>query len=419
MKFEPKPVNDFRDFYGAYFQRCQAQCPKIAVIAAKWRFEDLVPGLSDFDTRFIVNDDVTLDEWHQYSLRVGQVHTKLAVEVPRWARNLEHLPGLNLTGSEVASPLQYYPEFKQWTFYSGDVELIRRIERGLGHRAWSQRDEIYHLKKIAIYFGPYMRGIDPPINIGPWENKYPLHSRYTHYFSPPVQAMVSLKLKRTIRGKFEALRLAGELFPNSATIDRIFDTIDAHYEIKADYAEPRLTQIERELEQYLAEAWATLADDITLIEVDPVDTRKAIRDKVNAVPVDPAEAFFEGIKFARFMKGRLLFYATEVAWFDTVFLIHNELGRIVTNFYDKPLRTFGQLYFGQDLEPKQVLERLRGDVLTGDDCDGMTRFAQIAGQPIRAGHEKQHARAVADAHEPILSSLEKLSTKLIALQEES
>jgi len=412
MEFAAQPDNDFEAFYHIYFARCRARCPKLCVLAAKWSFEDLIPGLSDFDGRFVVEDGITLQEWHTYSLAVGQVHTEMAFEFPRWVRCLEHPPGLNLTLREITDPRLYCTEFKQWTFYTGDSRALSTIRTYLDLRAWSVQDEIYHLKRVATYFGPYVRGIDPPINIGPWQNKYPMHSRTMHYFTPAVQAMASLALRRTVRGKREALRLARELFPNPSTIDRIFDRLDRHYEIAGDYEEPRLTEIEREMERYLAQAWASLADQVTQIAVSDRDTRDDIRRKVAAMPVDPMEAFYEGLKFARLLQGRLLFYASDIAGFDSIWLIRNELGRIVSSFYEQPLKAYGSLRFGKDLSPLQVLDRLRGELLTPAECDGMAAFAQAVGAPPAAGQEKQQARAVAAVYEPVLTTLEKLSDDL-------
>ena len=419
MHFAPQPANDFRRFYETYFTRCRAVCPKIKAVAAKWTYEDLIPGLSDFDTRFIVDNDITLDEWRAYSIRVGEVHTSLATECPNWARNLEHLPGLNLTEAEVTHPLLYYPEFKQWTYYDGDTATRQRIDAHLATVDWSQRDELFHLKKVATYFGPYVRGIDPAINLGPWESKYPLHSRFMHYFTPPVQALVSLAQRGTVCGKFEALRLARHVLPRPDTIDMLLDCVARHYETPALYDEPALTELERQLKSYLTEAWGSLADRVTLVDVAPGDSRDDIRRKVAAVPVDPAESFFEGVKFSRFMKGRLLFYARDIAGFESAFLIRNELGRIVTNFCHQPLQAFGLVRFGETLEPNDVLDRLRGDVLTAQDCAGMQDFAQIAGAPVAEGAEKQRARDVAEVYEPVLSTLEKLSAALLGQLDDS
>lgn len=413
MHFEPAPANDFHDFIEAYHHRCRDRVPQIRVVAGKWSFEDLIPGLSDFDTRFIVDDAMTCRDWSAMSLAVGAVHTELARERPRWARNLEHLPGVNLTVREITHPLLYYPEFSQWTFYAGDASVTRQIEQALAPATWSARAELYHLKRVSTFFGPYQRGIDPPVNLGPWESKYPLHSRLMHYFAPPVQSMVSLALGRTIRGKLEGLRLARTTLPNPVVIDEVFEVLDRHYECPLLYREPDLTELERRLERYLAEAWSSLRPRVTLIPVEDHDTRQAIQAKVGAVPVDPLELFFSVAKFGRLMKGRLLFYASEIAWFETDFLIANELGRIVSNFFSKPLLAYGLARFGARLEPATVLERLRGSLLSDADVTGMLRFAEVAGGKLTPGRYKAHARAVAESYDPVLATLEKLAGDML------
>ncbi len=416
MNFAPPPANDFAQFIGTYFQRCREAFPRILAIAGKWTQEDLIPGLSDFDTRFILTDGMVADDWREMSLAVGRVHTELARQVPRWARNLEHLPGLNLTLSEITNPAFYYPEFQQWSFYHGDESALGKIRSYLASRAWSPRDELFHLKKIATYIGPYQRGIDPPVNIGPWENKYALHSRFMHYFTPPVQSMVSLAARGGCCGKLLALGSAKQLLPMPGTISMLLDAVTRHYEIESYYVEPELSRIERELESYLMQAWQSLHGRITLVRVEAGDTPHAIRGKVAALPVDPIESFFEGVKFCRLMEGRLLFYAEPIDWFDSSWLIRNELGRIVANFHDKPLRIYAQARFGQSLPPAQVLERLSGELLSADECKGMSDFAAVAGRPIETCQEKQRAAQVAGVYAPVLLVLEKLGADLLARQ---
>ncbi len=51
---------------------------RIEAIAEKWTFEDLIPGMSDFDTRFVCSNDMTLDDWCRMSTAVGQVHLDLS-----------------------------------------------------------------------------------------------------------------------------------------------------------------------------------------------------------------------------------------------------------------------------------------------------------------------------------------------------
>ncbi len=412
MNFTPAPENDFRHFYETYLSRCRARVPGIRGIAAKWAFEDLIPGLSDFDTRFILHAARSVDDWHAMSLAVGEVHTELAVEVPQWARTLEHLPGLNLTVSEITNPLLYYPEFSQWTFYDGDREALEAIESALGAHRWGRRDEIFHLKKIAVYYGPYIRGIDPEINYGAWASKHPLHSRFMHYFAPPVQSMVSLVERRSVRGKLEALRLARRLLPSWDVIDLVFDSLDRHYEVPELYEEPELTNLERRLERYLTEAWAALADHVTLLHPDPGDTRRAVETKVKQLPYDPIEAFFAGTKFCRLMKGRLLFYSRHIEWFDSIPLIENELGRIVRNFCAAPLEAYARTHWEQTLDMDAALERLRGQ-LTVEEIAGVRRFARIASAPRVDGEARAQSRAAADTFEPVLSMIEKLSENMM------
>ncbi len=60
MNSTPAPPNDFAEFIETYFGRCRERVPLIEGNAGKWKFEDLIPGLSDFDMRFFVPDDLSL-----------------------------------------------------------------------------------------------------------------------------------------------------------------------------------------------------------------------------------------------------------------------------------------------------------------------------------------------------------------------
>lgn len=417
MRFEPRPENDFQDFIDLYFERCKEVCPKIAVIAGKWTFEDLIPGLSDFDTRFIFEDDISINEWLEMSLAVGRVHARIAREYPKWARMLEHLPGINLMISEVTNPIFYYPEFKQWTFYKGDQATVDLIEQYLQNTEWSKRDEYYHLKKYALFCGPYLRWIDPAVNIGKYENKYPLHSRFMHYFTPPLQAAVSIIKKKNIRGKFEALRLARDLFDNPEVIDMLFDVNEKHYELPDYYIEPKLTEIERTLEKYLNNVYLKLADHVTLIEVNPADTAKEIKAKASGMSVDWFNQFYEKAKFCRFMRGRLLFYAEQIDWFDAAWLIRNDLGRIINNFYKNPLIAAGHILFDEKLSPEEVLNRLSGEFISSEIAKGVAKFVEAASRTIEDGQEKKHAKEVVEVFEPLQVMIETVTAKLLETSE--
>lgn len=410
MRFSPRPDNEFHDFIHIYLTRCREVCPAICAIAGKWNFEDMIPGLSDFDARLIVGNDVTVEHWMQMSLDVGQIHTNLVRQYPRWARILEHLPGLNFTVAEMTDPVLYYPEFQQWTFYEGDVEPIEKIGVFLADKPWSHRDELFHLKKFALYYDPYDHGIDPPINLGPWGNKYPLHSRFMHYFTPPIQSAVSI-IERRGMCKLEALRAARQLFPDPHVIDMIFDALDRHYEIPQWYQQPHLMKIETKLYQYLQGAYGLLADHVTLINVNPADTQQQVRANLAAVPVDMGERFFEGIKFGRLMKGRLLFYAERIDGFETEALIRNELGRIVGNLFKTPLTTYAQTRFGEDLTPGQALDRLTGNLVAPGDRADLDEFVRLCDLPLD-GDERHRAREVADVYDAVQRLDEALATDL-------
>lgn len=414
MKFQPQPENDFLPFVRDYYQRCHSRVPQICAIAAKWQFKDLIPGLSDVDTRFIVAGPMSPEQWRQMSLEVGRVHAEMCRETPTWARTLEHLPGINLTIDEIAEPAIFYPEFQQWTFYDGDETTISHVKSALGAVNFSSRDERHQLKRFATYFGPYNRGIDPPINLGRFENKYALHSRYMHYFAPPVQAAVSLHLRRNVPGKLDALRLARGIFPSPEIIDHVLAAVELHYETPDDYAEPRLTEIERQLETYLGDVWTSLHDRLTLVAPAAGDDADAVSAKIAAIPVDPTADFFEGVKFGRLLEGRLRFYAEEIPWFDSPWLIRNELQRTVKNFHTKPLTVYGHVRFGRRMTADEVLERLRGTLLDDQTCRAAQHFAAVASEPIAPGDERSQARAAAELYQPVLVTCETLGADLLS-----
>ena len=415
IHFEPPPPNDFAEYIQVYFDRCRKYCPKIVGVSGKWSFEDLIPGLSDFDTRFVIADGTNVHEWMEIALAVGKVHEEMVVDTPKWIRNLEHLPGINLMVSELVDPVFYYPESAQWTFYDGPPADMKRIEKFFAEKPWTQRDELFHLKRFASFFGPYQRGIDPAINMGKWESKYPLHSRFIHYFAPPLQSAISILMRKPCRGKLESFRLAQKMFPRADVIDRIFAAIDRHYEIARDYADPFLAELEADLELYLANVYCAMAPSLTVMNPSPTDTPEALRKKTAALPDDPYVSFAAGARFGRLMKGRLLFFAADLPSFDSDFLVRNELGRIVANFYEKPLMAYGTLRWNETLAPEAVLARLRGKLLTPAEADGFTRFAKKANEVIPQGMHRQRSREAADLYDPVMYVHDKLGKDLAEL----
>lgn len=408
VSFPPAPPNIFRQHIREYFENTRMECGLTEAIGGKWTFEDLLPGLSDFDTRFIFSDRTAPEDWVTISKVMGRVHTAMCRRYPERARILEHLAGINLTWEEMANPLFYYPEFRQWTIYHGPEAKMTALEQYLGTRAWTEDDEIFSLKKFLTYYTPYDRGIDPAINLGIFESKYPLHSRFMHYFAPPVQAAVSIMQKRMVRGKRESLRLARELFPEPEVIDMVMDSVDRHYEIPEFYEEPGLSRIEGRLYGYLNRAYIEILRRITVVPADPHDTPSILSGKLSGVKGAVLGRFFDAVKFARQIGGRLLFYSEEIPHFDSIPLIHNDLNRIRRMFYENAFRLFGRIVWAEDITPEEALRRSRGRFLSDSEIDAVQAYADVFSRKNDFSDIRGFSRCVAEAVFPFQVVLEKL-----------
>ena len=409
MKFVPRPGNDFPEFIKTYYERCKQRVPQIEVIVGKWTFEDLIPGMSDFDTRFIVTDDITPKNWCEMSEAVGEVHLAMCNEFPRWARILEHLPGVNMTWQELQSEETYYPECHQWSAYCGKKDTFESTIAELKKRGFTEKDEFFHLKKFFLYYGPYDRGIDPAINLGRYENKYPLHSRITHYFNPPLQSAISVIRRDWVRGKREAFRLARDIFPDPEFMDHLLSIIDQHYEIEELYREPVLSKLEERLFGYLKEVFRQLREKITIVQVENKDNPAAYREKLNKIMVDPCMQIFDSAKFSRLMKGRLKFYARAGHFFDSKWLIQNELSRIGKSFFATPFTIYWKAFGdGEHLAPLEISRRLTGEIFSPEDFSFIKRFSDLTMHDYKEGEEVEMASQIAEAMDGFYLALDKL-----------
>ena len=410
MKFAPRPENDFAQFIRAYYDECRYRFDRIEAIAGKWMFRDLVPGMSDFDTRFILRDDMTVDDWCRMSTAIGEAHHTLCRKIPGWARNLEHLPGINLTWSELADERLYYPEYQQWSFYHAETpaRVSKALERFV-RRPWDSKDEYFYLKKFCLFYGRYDRKIDPPINLGVHENKYALHSRLMHYFNPPVLSAVCLLLKKNIPGKFDAFEMAGRLFPDLKCWEMLNEIFNAGYEIPKWYAEPRLVELENTLEKALAVIAERLRSIVTLIPASAGSDISKWKQALQQVPIDPALIIFENAKFSRLMKGRLWFYANISEHFDSTWLIQNELRRLGNNFFRVPFRTYWKIKTGETVaDPVAILDQLRG-ALTDGEIAATREFARLTPGTWETGKERVIALAICDVFDDFFRALTKLT----------
>ncbi|MBN1291355.1 MAG: hypothetical protein JXB48_05900, partial [Candidatus Latescibacteria bacterium] len=409
VTFAPCPENIFPDHINEYFERSQQVCPKLEAICGKWEFEDLIPGLSDFDTRFIFSDDVTSEEWPEISRAIGQVHTDICIEKPDRARILEHLPGINLTWKEALEPASFYPEFKQWTMYHAPEDKKASFETYLKERSWDDIEELFNIKKFALYFTPYDRSIDPAINLHEFESKYPLHSRIMHYFCPPLQSAVNIRLKRMIRGKIESFRLARDLFPNPQVIDELLDILGHHYEVPDYYREPKLSEFETMLFEYLKNVLRVIQPEITVIDASPEDSLKELKVKLGRVSVGVWNRFFDGAKFCRLMMGRLNFYAEEIPHFDSFWLIENEIKRIRKLFFETTFSAFGQIMWGVEMNADEALERCRNQYISEQEYAAVKAYASVFGKPYDTITIKRYACEIAHTMGPFQIVLDKLT----------
>ncbi len=410
MIFEPAPPNDFAEFIATYYQACRRAAPQIEAIGGKWTFEDLVPGMSDFDYRFICANGMSADDWCRMASVVGQVHLELCEAHPEWARKLEHLPGINLTWDELTDPRGYCTDYSQWTFYhTTRPERLEQATQGFAQRPWSEADELYHLQKFLTYYTPYDRSLDPAINLGPYDNKYPLHSRIMHYFPPPVQSAISIMQRETLAGKMAALRLAGEMFPETDVFAEALDLVARHYEVPELYQDPALAQLEARLFAAIELLGGHLADKLTIVPEASSTSPQQWRQRLKQRPVDPARTVCVNSKWARLTKGRLYFYANAPCGFATAWLIRNECKLIRTMFFTPPLTAFWELTRGEKVsDPAQIIPQLVPDPLTDQEAECCLTVGALVND-CQEGRETEVARQLVQAFDGFYHALHKLS----------
>jgi len=338
---------DFFELTELFSQRCAQALPGFLVTVAKWRPEDLIPGLSDIDTRLICQD-LSPEEWIELDEIVGRIHLELVLERPEWSRKLEHTPGVCLTASEALDEALYQPEMHHWSYYYGDQKLYFQIRDYLRNKPWCDRDEYYHLKRWLMFWGPYNREIDPPINIAPpIERKYLLHSRAMHYFIPSLQAALSLIKRRAVHGKKETLYRWMEIYPHERVLEEVAEMLDKHYEVKALEDEEEMYAFEERCFVFLRKIAPQVLDAVTIVELEGEKTMESLKAKLAQHPTDPLMTIYNGLRFSRIRRGRYLFYLNAPDYFATDWLIWNEMRWLSNVFTASIFEAYARLRWGK------------------------------------------------------------------------
>jgi hypothetical protein len=140
-------------------------------------------------------------------------------------------------------------------------------------------------------------------------------------------------------------------------------------------------------------------------------TPAALRQAVGNLPgADPRRAFFENIRFARLMQGRLWFFSHSIPWFDSLPLIGVELGRIGKNFIVTPLELIARLIWGEQVGWSEVLDRLEGDAFSTTEVATLRRLHQLADPTIGPARFRARAAEIVTMYPDFLECLDKLQS---------
>jgi hypothetical protein len=417
-KMPTLPIPDWspREFFElaeTYSERVAQEVPGFLATVAKWRSEDLIPGLSDIDTR-IVCRDMSPEEWMVFDQTVSDVHLSLVRERPEWSRKLEHEPGCCLTPGEAFDERLYHAEMAHWTFYCGDHDFIFRLREYMRGRTWEVRDQLHHLKRWLMFWGPYNREIDPPINIAPsMEPKYALHSRAMHYFVPSLQAGLSLMTRRSVHGKREALFRWLERLPNEPVLDETAHMLDVHYNVPALHDRDELYAYEARCYSFLRQIAPQVLASQSAVELpgnaDLDESMAALRAGMASLKASPLTAVYDGLWGSRARRARYWLYLDAPEHFATEWLVRNEVGFLQRNFTAYTWRAYATLKWDEpDLSLSELLSRAQPDPLSADEAALVTDMFAIAERSKEPGLARSALRAAAERYGDYYAVLDKI-----------
>jgi len=414
----PLPIPDWspRQFFELaeiYSQRVAEAAPGFVATVAKWRPEDLIPGLSDIDTR-IVAQEMSPEEWMALDQVISDVHLDLVRERPEWSRKLEHEPGYCLTPEEAFDPLLYQAEMAHWSFYYGDQEFIIQVREHMRGRPWELRDELHHLKRWLMFWGPYNREIDPPINVAlPIEPKYALHSRAMHYFVPSLQAALSLVSRRTVHGKREALYRWLESFPQERVLNETAHMLEVHYGVAALEDREELFSYEDRCYAFLRRIAPQVLDVVTAVQLPKngdIDQAMALlRAGMGALRVNPLSGVYNGLRGSRPRRARYWLYLKAPEHFATDWLIRNEVGFLQRNFTHYTWAAYAALRWGEpDLPLDELLARAQPNPLSREEARLVAEMFAIAERTKEPSMARQALQEAAECYADYYAVLDKI-----------
>jgi hypothetical protein len=326
-------------------------------LVAKWEKRDLVPGLSDLDFRVICDDHTSVDDWIAVDCLAGRIQLDMVRAHPEWNRINEHTAGAGLTVSEVLDGRFSNPEYAVWTLWWGRQDWFDRLKGQTAAREFDATDERYHLSKFLHYYSPYIHGIDPPVNLGPLEPKYALHSRCWHYFAPPVLSAAAILARKNFCGKWEGLTWLRDSGYVAEQIDAVFHQVDAHYETPEQTGAARLQAFEDLLFSGFEQLFPLLVDSIEHLDIDRSASPADLKRQLASSESDPFAELTENVRYARIRAGRYYFYVNAPDHFDVSRLFYYELNWI-KRLTDPIIANLCTLLDDQSLSPEQCFERL-------------------------------------------------------------
>ena len=360
-------TSEFIEYTSEYGRRVKERFPGFNAIFNKWQHEDLVPQLSDIDSR-IICDDSNISGWMTLDKAIGEIHLEMVCERPDWSRMSEHNPGIALSVDELCDESVYVTDMRQWSFYYGDKAVNQMMNDYLANKPWSIADEFFHLSKFVYYYAPYDHDIDPAINIQ--EDKimdYALHSRIMHYFIPALMCAVSIIDKKTYCGKLEMLRRCIELYPDEAILDKVMNMIQKEYNVPESTDIDKRDLFEKECFDFLGKILnEKVLCCIESVEAQYRDSVEGLKQAVSKRQASPLMIISDTVRFARTRAGRYYFYLNAPDFFDTALLLNrHETHWLKTLFTAKPFQAYGQLKWqDENFDAKHILDRIEGDIIT-------------------------------------------------------